>query len=483
MEPLRDRVDAYLAARERRAYRAHSAWDASRLRGGRHPSDGSPGDPGSASEPSLDADALEEAFGELTSGDVLETLRAEREETRAGPERAGLERVLLAAEAAYTEACVRPQAEQLQRAEREGAGVDEVGALREELFLARGEVRARLGHATGLERARARLPGVDFEAWVRAAERTLDATDVLYRESSRDLLPRLGIDPAAARQEHAARIDHLGGCFETLFPEGRALECLATLLEPLGVVVDRIKGLRIDDEPREGRAADVAPFAIWRPGEVVVSAGARVGPRAYAATFHAVGRALAAAFTAEVLPVERRRPHDRALEGAWGWWLSDRLADLAWLEDFPAGRNAEALARSLQFRQLFAQRRCAAQVELAWALAGLSARTDPRRLADRWAAGLRRATGLEHVPPRYLEGQDAELSAIDQMRGRCFAQALAAHLRDRFGWRFWRERRAGSLLKELWNTGSSYTVEELASQLGLGALSPDPWIAAAARGI
>ena len=59
------------------------------------------------------------------------------------------------------------------------------------------------------------------------------------------------------------------------------------------------------------------------------------------------------------------------------------------------------------------------------------------------------------------------------LRGWCLEAQLSELLRERFGRRFWRERAAGELLKELWNTGATYSAEEIAAQLGLGALEID----------
>ena len=364
----------------------------------------------------------------------------------------------------------RPLAARVAEARAQGASPEQIAGLGEERFVRLGEVRAKLGHASGRARAEARLPGVDWDVWGARAERFLSATEGVYADAFAQVMPRLGIDPAGASAGDEIWIDHLGRRFDALFREDVLWECTESTLEPLGLSLASCAGLRVDAEPIPDRQPSTERFALRVPGEIVVSAGLRLGPSAYASAFFALGRALPLCFASPELSVERRRPFDRALERAFGWLLSDLWAEPLWIADFPAGRSADALAQSLRFRQLFARRRCAGLAPAALALAALPGGADPRRSSARYLEGVRRATGLEPRESAYLERLDAELSALDELRGRALAAQLAEHLRQRFGRRFWRERAAGGLLKELWNTGSTYTAEALAAELSLGEL-------------
>jgi len=467
VESISDRYEEYRHACEATGYRLHAAI-------------------APTEQPRLERRSLatlDAEFEDLTSGDALEALRRERDAARSDREQLRTSRLVFACEQTYIDAALREGADALARSHANGASGESTSSVREELFLAHGQACRELGYASGLARTRARLPGVSIEGWVGAAERYLSATDVLYRAEVEHVFPRLGIDPKRATLRDLPRLDHLGGEFDELFPAGRAIDALVPLLAAFGIDPRHLRGLRIDREPREGRVPGVARFLLSAPGDVVVSAGAQAGPGAYAALFHAVGRALPAAFTSDSLPHELRRPFDRALERGFGWLLSDRLADPAWFESLAAGRHAEALLRAFRLRHFFALRRACARLLFGWELAERAPGAALRRHADAYAEGARRATGLECPPPSFLDGQDPELSALDELRGRSFSAALAAHLRDKFGWRFWRERRAGELLKELWNTGTSYTVEQVALELGLGGLDVEPWIDSAARGI
>jgi hypothetical protein len=59
------------------------------------------------------------------------------------------------------------------------------------------------------------------------------------------------------------------------------------------------------------------------------------------------------------------------------------------------------------------------------------------------------------------------------LRARLFAAALGEYFRTRHGHRWWASNKTADELIDMWNTGSRYTVEELASLVGLGELSFD----------
>ena len=76
----------------------------------------------------------------------------------------------------------------------------------------------------------------------------------------------------------------------------------------------------------------------------------------------------------------------------------------------------------------------------------------------------------------HLIDTDPDLYCADYLRAWCLEAKLSEHLRERFGRRFWRERGAGDLLKELWNTGATYTADGLADELGLGPIDTEALI-------
>jgi hypothetical protein len=86
------------------------------------------------------------------------------------------------------------------------------------------------------------------------------------------------------------------------------------------------------------------------------------------------------------------------------------------------------------------------------------------------------ATLFRTAPTDFLYDLDDAFYAGSYLRAWANEVALREHLKTRFGRRWWAARKAGDLLKELWETGDSYTADEMASQIGIGPIRFEPLI-------
>ena len=130
-------------------------------------------------------------------------------------------------------------------------------------------------------------------------------------------------------------------------------------------------------------------------------------------------------------------------------------------------------AAALRRQRLGALRLTAARVLVELRLAELPAGRRPKA----WAScGPSRASGRPAARAPKL-GHLAEcgpaLHSLDALRAACLGAQLARHLRVRFGREPWKVRGAGELLRELFDTGTTYTPEALARELSLAPLSAD----------
>jgi hypothetical protein len=92
---------------------------------------------------------------------------------------------------------------------------------------------------------------------------------------------------------------------------------------------------------------------------------------------------------------------------------------------------------------------------------------------ERYVEAMLDATRVRPAAAEYLADIDDGFYAADYLRAFALEVQLRDLLKTRFGRRWWRSRPAGDLLKELWATGNEYTADDLAAELGLGALSFD----------
>ena len=417
-------------------------------------------------------DEVDDRHSDVTGGELLEPLRARLEgETFTGL-RDAHERLVRLIEEAVLVARSWELGRELRSREKAQASEGELAELREELFCGVGEERAKLGFATGLARFAAAYPELDEQAWARASEALLERTEPSLRDRVDPALQRIGMLRSEARADDVLGLAQRSD-FDALFPPQRLMPSLDFTTEGMGLRLSATGGIEVDAQPRPERVSGTRAFGVRVPGLVCVSVGRLSGVRAHRELFAAAGRAFAAAFTSAELAVERRRGLDPALAHGWGLLLSECLGDPGWIDASPAQVRASELVEEHRLHRLLRIRRAAAAFRFELELARLPAGADPHALAERFSEEFTVATGAPASGEGYLVAADPELGALHELRAWCFATQLAEFLRERHGRLFWRERRAAELLKELWNTGSTYTAEGIAAELGFGPLDAE----------
>ena len=132
--------------------------------------------------------------------------------------------------------------------------------------------------------------------------------------------------------------------------------------------------------------------------------------------------------------------------------------------------EAREAARLSALVELHDARRACASLIHALAVAGAKgARSE--QLAEAYAALHTDATGFRYEAATHVLDAGEGLAAPCALRARLFAAGLAEHLRERRGRRWYASRAAGDELRDVWNTASRYSVEELARLLWGGELS------------
>ncbi len=317
-------------------------------------------------------------------------------------------------------------------------------ALREELVARESEVLATLGFANARAFAESQRPGVDYDFWAAQAQALLAATRSAARDAERSLRP-LAWDELLTASRMRPALDHA--------------------LAELGIPLERAPGLRIAaSAPAGGLAFASAPRV---PGEVHLVYSSIAGLPALEALFAAAGEALHAAFTSEALPLEQRVLGDPASGAVWRFVLPAILAEPSFADSGLVGGRVEEFGAVMRARRRVAARRTAARVAVELALADLAPGADPHGLESMYAEHLEDALGRSANEADFLLECSARLHTVDVLRAQAVAFELVRQLRDRFGMRWWASRPAGELLLELWNTGTSYSPEALARELGL----------------
>jgi hypothetical protein len=402
--------------------------------------------------------------------------------------RAGNDR-LLTAEAAQTvdldgeqiplrsvESRIKNTADRTRREALESArlnAIAKLNGLRQEIVETSHEEARRLGFADYPTFCRD-LSGIDLTALRDLTQPILPRTRDMYEEALAWYLQRwVETSPHEARRHDLARLLRAPNLDRLFTPdalrEAAEAPCRRMQVDP------RAGGrIRVDDEPRPRKLPRAFVATPRIPEEVILVVRPSGGPDDYAAYLHELGHALHFANTDPGLPIEYRRLGDASVTEAYAFLLDGFLRERGWLKRFVGVGQPRDILRFTAFHKLWFLRRYAAKLEYELLLHrdGPGART-----RDAYRHLLSDATMAEWPADLYLFDLDPFFYAARYLRAWIFEAQLRELLRERFDEEWYRNDRTGPFLVALWRQGQRHTIEELAGDLGLGALSIGPLLA------
>jgi hypothetical protein len=349
--------------------------------------------------------------------------------------------------------------------------VEETNDLRAERFEKRDEAARALGAGPYLA-LKAELTGLDYAGLSADASRLLADTERAYLVVLEPALAaRAGVRPAEAARADALRAFRLDD-FDRLFPARRMAVVYRDALAGLGVRTGAQPNVRLDLEERPTKSARAFCSPIRVPGEVVLSVRPSGGYGDYAMLMHEAGHAQHFAFTSPDARVAFARAGDVATTETYAFLFHYLMNDADFLDERFSVPRTTAVRATAALARAYAARRCAGMTIYEEELhAGRRSLATAR---DRFEETLFEATRVRPAAAEYLADLGDGTHASSRLRALALEVQVRDHLKTRFGRRWWASRPAGELLKELWSTGGEYTADELAAELGLGAVSFDP---------
>lgn len=315
------------------------------------------------------------------------------------------------------------------------------------------------------------LRGVDYAALAADCQRLLAATERTYVEALEPaLVARAGVRPGEATRADALYAFRLRE-FDRAFPGARMPGVYRAALGGLGIRTGAQPNVTLDLEERPTKSPRAFCSPIRIPDEVVLALRPSGGYADYSALLHEAGHAQRFAFTSPETRVGFRRAGEPATSEAWAFLLRNLLLDAGFLGEYFGLDRAKALVAGAALERAYFVRRHAGKMLYEEWLHGGGSLAGAR---ERYVETLAEATRVEPPAAEYLADVDDGLYVASYLRAWALEVQARDTLKTRFGRRWWASRRAGELLKELWTTGSEYTVEELARELGAGTLSFDP---------
>jgi len=317
------------------------------------------------------------------------------------------------------------------------------------------------------------LYGVDYPVLNQQWEKFLAATEEVYTIRLREqVLRELRIPLDRAHRADVGYLTRLTG-YDQYFPKNLLMIMYRRTLAGLGIDIDLQKNIQIDSDerPLKNPRAFCAPVEI--PSEVMLVILPTGGQGDYQAFLHEAGHSQHFGFTSAGLRSEFHYNGDRALSEMYAFLFQYLITDPEWLRSMLGMREPEEFVRVLLLDKLMMLRRYAGKLEYE-----LRLHTNPDQASNAvaYAGILTRATAFRYESEEFLADVDDGFYVADYLRAWAFEAMLREYLRTKYGRAWWRNRRAGELLKEMWNTGNRYRADELVDQVGAGKMSLEPMI-------
>ncbi|MBI1748708.1 MAG: hypothetical protein HYR55_19300 [Acidobacteria bacterium] len=309
---------------------------------------------------------------------------------------------------------------------------------------------------------------IDYTSLFKPIMEFLQATDRFYTTSLRRALANeIGVGLEDAHRSDVGYFSRLKR-FDPHFPKEDLVACYNASMAGLEIDVARQTNITLDIEPRPRKHPRAFCSPIMIPDEIKLVITPHGGADDYAAFLHEAGHAQHMGWTSRRLTIEDRALGDRSVSEAYAFLFNYFIADTDWLTDILRFKNHEDFHQLQKLLKLHIIRRYAGK--LRYELELHDSPSVHRDLASTYARYLTEATRFQYDPVEYLYDLDDGFYSADYLRAWIFEAQLRDHLRRRFGRSWFKSKKAGLFLMELWETGERYGADDLAAQIGLGSL-------------
>ncbi|SEK31468.1 hypothetical protein SAMN05444354_101261 [Stigmatella aurantiaca] len=312
------------------------------------------------------------------------------------------------------------------------------------------------------------VSGIALGKLVEAANQTLRATEDAYRDVLGYVLhkvePTLDPLPGGDARRHDLQAGLQAPWLDPLFLRESLTPAVMRWLNEWNLPPTAQGRIRIDDEPRPGKARRPFVAAVRVPGEVRLVLQPRGGLGALGDLLHESGHAQHLAHVGEALPLELRRLGDASVTEAFAALTERLLLSPEWFKRYLQLPTALArdVARIAAFQALAVLRRHCAKLSYE---VSLFTRGPSEERAEEYAAGQRRALFVEPHPGFFLFDVDPQLYSARYLRAWALETRLTGWLIERFNEDFWRNPSASTWLKGLFARGGTDDAETLAQEI------------------
>ncbi len=316
----------------------------------------------------------------------------------------------------------------------------------------------------------------DLEAALVAASAAIDAAWEPLRTRWFDRLLGAERDPLPT-SSHSAWMRRLSPLEATYTKERATPVCMETL-QALGFDLAAQPNIRLDLDDRPQKSPRACVIASDPPDVVHLITRAQGGLHDYQAFLHEAGHALHYGGCDPALSYTfRKLSRDHALTEIYSYICEAITREPEWhrhhfgLSAVQAQENAEATT----FLEAWLFRRYVGK--LRYELGFWSRYPQDGGTSEGYADTLGQAVGLRYRPDAYLADMDSGFYSADYLRAWIRSAQLRQYLVREVGEDWWRNAKAGDILRGLFAEGTKPSTEEIAARIGYAPLDTAPLVA------
>ncbi|MBN2056494.1 hypothetical protein JW905_16335 [bacterium] len=315
-----------------------------------------------------------------------------------------------------------------------------------------------------------------FAPFAHTARRFLEDSADLYRKYLEYYLDKhVGVAVTDAHMTDLARLQRSSE-FDSYFTSERLIPVVKQTWSGLGYDLDANPFIKLDLEERPRKLPRACVSAVNPPTDIRLTIYPTGGFQDYDNFMHESGHAQHFSHMRMDLEYEYKFWGDRGFTEGMAYLFQHLCGNHLWLEEMVGMRDQAAFRRFVAFSQLRNLRRLLAQFLYEFELFSTE-RID--EMPQVYTTILGEGAMVAYDPEGYL-GFDMEFYNAGYARARLFEVQLRTYLEEQYGSGWWRDKRAGAFLADLWREGRRVCAEEVLEGLGLGGLQPAAYLVHAA---
>ncbi|MBM3709538.1 MAG: hypothetical protein FJW61_03850 [Actinobacteria bacterium] len=308
------------------------------------------------------------------------------------------------------------------------------------------------------------LKGENFYDLSESMEKLLEQTAEIYESHFGKLLLReTGIELSKSIRSDFAFLRRAAK-YDRFFRKGILVDLFRDTLEEMGIILGRQPNIILDVEERKNKSPRAFCCTVRVPEEIYLVVMPKGGQDDFEAMFHEGGHAEHFANARKSLDFEYRFLGDNAVTEGYAFALEHLMQNKQWLISFlkMSVEDASDFVYFSNVLKLWFLRRYAGKFKYELLLhdgSGIDGKDELYRDI------LTSCNLMQYSKSDYLKDVDEAFYCTNYIRAWIFEAQLKDYMHKKFGYDWFKKKKAGDFLREIWSYGQKYNPLEIIQQL------------------